>query len=172
MNNLSRDDVDEILRLIDNSGYVEMRLELDDIKIHVRKQNDGFVPNGSGEAQSKSDPPAQAERPASESTETQVKKPSPSPSPAAAADAVPEGMVAVRAPMLGSFYRSPTPDEPPFVEVGDRVEPGQDVGLIEVMKLFNSVKSDYAGKVVEIRAENGGMVEYDEPLMLIQAEQQ
>ena len=73
--------------------------------------------------------------------------------------------------MLGTFYRAPAPGERPFVEVGDKVGPGDTVCLMEVMKLFNSVKAGVAGTVVKIAAENGSMVEHGQTLILIESDQ-
>ena len=69
-----------------------------------------------------------------------------------------EGLVAVTAPMTGTFYRSPAPGEPPFVEIGDKVEPSSTVCIIEVMKLFNSIPAGVAGEVTDINIENEGAV--------------
>ncbi len=81
--------------------------------------------------------------------------------------AVPEGAIAIRAPMLGTFYRAPAPGEKPFVEEGQRVLADDTVGLIEVMKLFNSIRAGVNGIVVRIVAENGGLVEYNQLLVVI-----
>ena len=86
---------------------------------------------------------------------------------AAAAVAVPEGVVAIRAPMMGTFYRAPAPGEKQFVEEGQRVRADDTVCLIEVMKLFNSIRAGVDGEVVKIIAENGGLVEFDQPLIFI-----
>ncbi|MCL4183456.1 MAG: acetyl-CoA carboxylase biotin carboxyl carrier protein [Burkholderiaceae bacterium] len=75
----------------------------------------------------------------------------------------------VRAPMLGTFYRASEPGAKPFVEVGDLIGPQTAIGLIEVMKLFSSVTSGVAGRVVEILASNGALVEYDQPLIRVEA---
>lgn len=72
--------------------------------------------------------------------------------------------------MLGTFYRAPAPGERPFVEVGDKVGPGDTVCLVEVMKLFNSVKAGVAGTVVKITVENGSMVEHGQTLILIESD--
>ena len=82
---------------------------------------------------------------------------------------VPEGVIAIRAPMLGVFYRAPAPGEKPFVEVGQRVRADDTVCLIEVMKLFNSIRAGVDGEVVEILVENGGLVEFDQALIFIRS---
>lgn len=76
-------------------------------------------------------------------------------------------LIAVRAPMVGNFYRAPSPGEPAFVKVGDQIKDGAVIGLIECMKLFNSVESGCSGTVVEILPVDGQMVEFDQPLVLI-----
>jgi acetyl-CoA carboxylase biotin carboxyl carrier protein len=88
--------------------------------------------------------------------------------PRAAEEVVPEGVIAIRAPMLGTFYRAPAPGEKPFVEEGQRVRADDTVCLIEVMKLFNSIRSGVDGKVVRILAENGSLVEFNQALVLIE----
>jgi acetyl-CoA carboxylase biotin carboxyl carrier protein len=80
---------------------------------------------------------------------------------------VPPGASAVTAPLLGVFYRAPKPGEPPYVEIGSRVEPGTIVGIIEVMKLMNTVRAGVAGEVVAIPARNGELVEYGEALLFV-----
>jgi acetyl-CoA carboxylase biotin carboxyl carrier protein len=73
----------------------------------------------------------------------------------------------VKSPMIGTFYRSPAPDKPPFVNIGDVVEVGQPLCIIEAMKLFNEIESDVKGRIVKILVENATPVEYDQPLFLI-----
>ena len=81
---------------------------------------------------------------------------------------IPEGLIAIRAPNLGTFYCAPKPGAPPYVEVGQAIEPSTEVCLIEVMKLFAPVPSGVSGVVREIRARDGQMVEYDDILMLVE----
>ncbi|MYA90248.1 MAG: acetyl-CoA carboxylase biotin carboxyl carrier protein, partial [Synechococcus sp. SB0663_bin_10] len=69
------------------------------------------------------------------------------------------------APMVGTFYRAPAPEEPPFVDVGDRVQVGQTLCILEAMKLMNEIEADVAGEVVEVLVENGTPVEFDQPLL-------
>jgi acetyl-CoA carboxylase biotin carboxyl carrier protein len=75
--------------------------------------------------------------------------------------------VEVKSPMVGTFYRSPAPDEPPFVEVGDRIRIGQTVCIIEAMKLMNEIEAEIAGSIVEVMVQNGQPVEYGQILMRI-----
>ncbi|MFA4905072.1 MAG: acetyl-CoA carboxylase biotin carboxyl carrier protein [Candidatus Margulisiibacteriota bacterium] len=78
-----------------------------------------------------------------------------------------DGLVAITSPMVGTFYRSPSPDSPPFVQEGDTVKPGQVVCIVEAMKLFNEIESEIGGKIVKVLAENGKPVEYGQKLMLV-----
>jgi acetyl-CoA carboxylase biotin carboxyl carrier protein len=85
---------------------------------------------------------------------------------APAAPAKPSGHI-VRSPMVGTFYRAPSPDAKPFVEVGQRIQADQTVCIIEAMKMLNQIEAEIAGIVVEILVENGQPVEYDQPLFVI-----
>lgn len=137
---LSEDDVREILRLIDESDVRELRVETGGLSLYVRR--DGASARDS-------------------------QAPEPQPSPAAATAASDADLVAIRAPMLGTFYRAQAPGRPPFVEVGGHVEPDTVVCLIEVMKMMNPVPAGVAGTVVEVCAENAELVEHDVPLFRI-----
>ena len=81
-----------------------------------------------------------------------------------------ENTVQQKAPLVGTFYRSSKPDEPPFVEVGDKVSKGQTLCIIEAMKIFNEIESDYNGVVKEILIEDSNPVEFDQPLFIIKSE--
>lgn len=77
-------------------------------------------------------------------------------------------LLTIKSPMIGTFYRTATPDSPPFVNVGDDVKAGQVVCIIEAMKLFNEIESEISGKIVKILVENATPVEYDQPLFLVE----
>ena len=77
-------------------------------------------------------------------------------------------LVALESPMVGVYYRSPTPDDPPFVNVGDTIKVGQTVGLIEAMKVYSELPSDVSGRVVRLAAENGALVQQGEPLLYVE----
>jgi acetyl-CoA carboxylase biotin carboxyl carrier protein len=145
---LTARDIAQITRLLEESTFDELELEIDGLKIHLRRS--GAAPLRTAASQS----PAPA---------------------AAAAGGVPQappdpGLAAVRAPLLGTFYRAPKPGAPPFVEAGARVEANTIVGIIEVMKLMNTVRAGVRGVVREIRARDGVLVEYGETLMTVEQE--
>jgi len=87
--------------------------------------------------------------------------------PAATAAADDSNYVPVKSPMIGTFYRASNPDTPPFVQVGDKVEKGQIVCIVEAMKLFNEIESEVSGTIVKVLADNATPVEYDQPLFLV-----
>ncbi len=78
-----------------------------------------------------------------------------------------EGLIAVTSPMVGTFYRAPSPESPPYVEIGDQVATGKVVCIIEAMKLFNEIEAEVSGKLVKVLVENGQPVEYGQKLMLL-----
>lgn len=92
---------------------------------------------------------------------------SPTEPPAAATPAVDPSLVEITSPMVGTFYRSPAPDESAFVEVGDRIQLGQTVCIIEAMKLMNELEAEVAGEVVDILVENAEPIEFGQPLMRV-----
>lgn len=88
--------------------------------------------------------------------------------PAKSAEPPPNNTVTIKSPMIGTFYRSPSPDKPSFINIGDDVEPGKVVCIIEAMKLFNEIESEVKGRVVKVLAEDASPVEYDQPLFLVE----
>jgi len=77
-------------------------------------------------------------------------------------------LITIKAPMIGTFYRSTAPDKPPFVKVGDTISKGNPICIIEAMKLFNEIESEVNGTIVKILADDASPVEYDQPIMLIE----
>ncbi|WP_446215472.1 acetyl-CoA carboxylase biotin carboxyl carrier protein [Micromonospora sp. IBHARD004] len=94
--------------------------------------------------------------------------PAPEPAPSAGPPSPEPGRLAVRAPVVGTFYRAPEPGAAPFVAVGDLIRPGQVIGIVEAMKLMNEVTADQAGRVVEVLVDDGQPVEYDQPLIVLE----
>lgn len=161
---LSEDDVLHILKLIDESKFDYFQLEVGDLKIMVSK-GEPIAPASLPTSAA----PAPAARPAvGETNKSVAAAPQPQQeAPKAATKAIPEGMVAVTAPLLGTFYVAPEPGAPPFVNIGDTVNEDTTVGLIEVMKVFNSVRAAVHGTIVELVAQNGQFVEYGQTLFLV-----
>lgn len=93
--------------------------------------------------------------------------PVPNPTLSSLPEAEEEGVVAILSPMVGTFYRAPSPESPAFVEAGDEIEAGRVVCIIEAMKLFNEIEAEVKGKLVKVLVENGQPVEYGQKLMLL-----
>lgn len=144
---LTAKDVAEIMRLLEDSSFDTLSIEMDGLKLNLQRGSPAPARQG---ANSASDPPGVMVR-----ATTKVKPPSE------------PGLLDVPSPMLGTFYRAPKPGEPPFVEVGSKVEEDTVIGIIEVMKLMNSVRAGVKGEVAEILAQNGTAVEYGEILMRV-----
>ena len=166
---MTEDEVLQILNLIEKSSFDFLQLELGDLKLMVSKS--GYIPGtaaGSGIAA------APVARPVMSST-AETKEPVAQAKPARAEakpidTGVVEGAVAITAPIIGTFYTAPEPGAAPFVQLGGRVDEDATVGLIEVMKVFNAVKSGAPGVIAKICVENGQFVEYGQTLFLVRPE--
>jgi len=152
---LRYDEIAEILKIIDSSSCDELIVETGEIKLVVRRNG---ATGAATVADEQAEPLEAAVAPQSVAREAPATPPK--------IDAV-AGQVEVAAPMVGTFYRAPSPDAGPFVEVGSVVGPGQPLCIIEVMKLFTTIIADVAGRVVQIGAENGELVEYGRTLFVI-----
>jgi acetyl-CoA carboxylase biotin carboxyl carrier protein len=152
---LTHDDVQKILAIIDGMGDRDVHLEIGDLKVHVTRGQDA--------ARTMSIPPA----PAPPATPERPLEPAAQPAGPPPAAEVPAGLSAVRAPTIGTFYRAGSPGAKPYVEVGDRVGPDDTVGVFEVMKLFSSLNAGVAGTVAAIPAANESLVAEGQPLVLI-----
>ncbi len=149
--NLTAADVAQIMRLVEQSGFDELTLEIDGTKISLRRG--AAVETG---AAVKSAPP---------SASTAV--PALAPAPAAMAAVADPDLQDLPAPLLGTFYRAPKPGAPAYVEVGAQVEEDTIVGIIEVMKLMNTVRAGVRGTVAEILVADGSLAEFGETLMRV-----
>lgn len=160
---LSTDDVLTILRFIEESDYEEFQLEFDGTKLLVRKTAGAAheLPDSSAAATAVTAATAR-------DTSHVEARPEAGASSGREREAVPAGLHAIRAPMVGTFYRAPAPGAPPFVDVGSVVAENDVVGILEVMKLMNSIPAGARGRVARICVENGAFVEYDQLLMLLE----
>lgn len=161
--NFTNDDVEEILRIVDQLADVEVKFETANFKLHVRRGLSGVL--ASTEPVVQVQHKSTALNAAAESASAQ--EPAKSSAPVAFAPKSEEGTVAIRAPMLGRFYRAPSPTEPAYVEVGRRVGPEDPVCMIEVMKLFKTVNAGVAGTIVSIAVNDGDMIEDDQALFFV-----
>jgi acetyl-CoA carboxylase biotin carboxyl carrier protein len=154
---LTEDEVLEILKLFEQSKFDFLQLEQGERKITVSKG--GFMPAALAGAPvlASATPPAAAA--AAVPVAAAFAKP--------AAPVIGEGLIAVNAPMVGKFYAAPSPQDPPYVEVGTKVAENATVGLIEVMKVFTSVTAETAGVIERILVTNGQFVEFGQPLFLL-----
>jgi len=160
----------DTLRMIETSEYDEVRIETADFKLHVRKSG---APAGLGAtaATAAMAAPAMpmAAQPAAVAPPPVTTAPNPRPVAAVhPAEAPPPGILVVCAPMIGTFYRAPAPHAPPFTDVGAAVKRDDTVCLLEVMKLFNTIKAGADGTIVRILAQNAATVQKDEALLWIE----
>lgn len=170
---LNEDDVIQIIRYLDESNFNELRLQMGDLRIVVNRTGsvaplpeiEDAPPTGPQAAT----PPPPSPTPAIEPSATAA-------SPDAdsvpqAEEPVPDGRrISITSPMLGTFYRAPAPGEPPFVEVGTVVDEDTTVCIIEVMKLFSTIKAEKRGRVSRVSVEDGQLVEYGQVLFHLEPE--
>lgn len=161
MEGIEQDDVIQILRILEESTFDELHLEMGELKLTASKSGkkagpvDILKPDDHDSTESRA-----AVEPIVPAREEKAHIPQPP-------DLEETGFIAIKAPMLGAFYSAPKPGAAPFVEVGQLVSEGDSLCIIEVMKLFNTVKANVRGRIAKICAENGQMVEYQQTLFLL-----
>lgn len=163
-------EIEELIRLIAKSGVNEVSIEQKDFKITIKSdyaaQKKNNIPSQPQIIQAAPTPVVATPAPA-------VVAANPAPQPAAPAAPVSgtdenANYITIKSPMIGTFYRSSSPDKPSFVNVGDSIEEGAVICIIEAMKLFNEIESEVKGKIVKVLVENASPVEYDQPLFLVE----
>jgi len=165
--NLDFNQIQEIIRLVSKHKLSEFILKEGEFKLVVRNQGNG--------TENQVISPVVLQAPAQPAVMAAPAPAAPAPAAAPKAEAAPApapaaenaNYLTIKSPMVGTFYRSSTPDKPPFVKVGDPVSSGQTVCIIEAMKLFNEIESDVKGKIVKVLVEDASPVEYDQPLFLV-----
>ena len=150
-------EIQNLIKFVSNSGVAEVKLEMDDVKITIKTTVEGTTPEITYLQQA---PVAQA-----------APQAAPAPVAAAPVTAAPavenSNYITVKSPMIGTFYRKPSPDKPMFVEVGSTISKGDTLCVIEAMKLFNEIESEVSGKIVKILVDDMSPVEFDQPLFLV-----
>ena len=136
--------IKQLIQLMNDENLVEVEIEEEGKRIKLRKKEEH------GEKVISFSPQVPVPQPSSPQSQTEE-----------------EGIAYINSPMVGTFYRAPAPDASPFVEVGDEVEVGQTVCIIEAMKLMNEIKSEIKGKILEVLVENGSPVDYGDNLFKV-----
>ena len=152
-------EIQNLIKFVANSGVAEVKLEMDDVKITIRTTLEGNVTETTYVQQM----PAQAALPQA-AAPSQI---APVVVPVEAPAAENSNYVTIKSPIIGTFYRKPSPDKPMFVEVGKSIAKGDVLCVIEAMKLFNEIESEISGKIVKILVDDMSPVEFDQPLFLV-----
>ena len=154
-------DIQNLIKFVAKSGASEVKLETDDVKITIKTGSDTettIVQQVPMQAQMPVQPQMQAAPAAA---------PAPVATEAPAAPAEDSKYITIKSPIIGTFYRKPSPDKPLFVEVGQSIAEGDVLCIIEAMKLFNEIESEVSGKIIKILVEDQSPVEFDQPLFII-----
>ena len=159
-------EIQNLIKFVAKSGASEVKLEMDDVKITIKTGSEDKettivqqVPMGGMHSQPQMQQPqqpvpaAQPETPASGGEKEAPQEDS--------------KYITVKSPIIGTFYRKPSPDKGPFVEIGDSVKEGDVLCVIEAMKLFNEIESEVSGKIVKVLVDDASPVEFDQPLFLV-----
>lgn len=154
-------DIQNLIKFVAKSGANEVKLEMEDVKITIK--------TGSEKAETTI---IQQPSPVQVPVQTPVEASAPAPptaDKAAETEATDNSSnyIEIKSPIIGTLYRKPSPDKPPFVKVGDTISAGDTVCMIEAMKLFNEVESEVSGKIVKVLIEDSTPVEFDQPLFLV-----
>ncbi|PCJ89882.1 MAG: acetyl-CoA carboxylase, biotin carboxyl carrier protein [Flavobacteriales bacterium] len=173
-------DIQELIKFVAKSGVIEVDLETSEFKINIktparkRKGQEYLEPEVAVvHAQIPAGQTLAAVQPVVTSATTPIHTPAEEPenqtenkeaSPKASED---DKYITIKSPMIGTFYRSSSPDKPPFVNVGDDISEGKVICIIEAMKLFNEIEAEVSGKVVKVLVDDATPVEYDQPLLLV-----
>ena len=156
---LLTDDIRELLGLITEGDIAEVHIKRGDVEVHIKR--------AIGQPQMLNMAAAAAPQPAMPPPVSPAQTPTATPG-ADTEEAPATSGVTVLAPMVGTFYAAPSPKDLPYVHVGDEVQPGDVLGIIEAMKIMNEIECEIPGRVLEILAESGQPVEYGQPLMIIE----
>jgi len=154
-------EIQNLIKFVAKSGASEVKLEMDDVKITIRTGSDSDttivhqVPMAAQVPQAMHQvPPVAQDAPAAPAA------------PAASGDDNSK-YITIKSPIIGTFYRKPSPDKPVFIEVGDSISEGDVLCVIEAMKLFNEIESEISGKIVKVLVDDSSPVEFDQPLFLV-----
>ena len=159
-------EIQSLIKFVAKSGASEVKLEMEDVKITIK--------TGSGDSKGETTTVVQ-QIPMAGIPQPAAPAPVPAVQPAAPAASTEEApaakddskYVTIKSPIIGTFYRKPSPDKPVFVEVGQSISEGDVLCVIEAMKLFNEIESEVSGKIVKVLVDDSSPVEFDQPLFLV-----
>lgn len=163
---MNKKEIEELIKFVSKAGVSEVSLEMKDIKITIKNSANQKVEQVISHIAAPAvmaAPVAQVAAPVAPAPKAEAPKVADS----KVADSNEANYITIKSPMIGTFYRSSSPDKPNFINVGDEVKPGKAICIIEAMKLFNEIESEHAGRIVKVLVENASPVEYDQPLFLI-----
>jgi acetyl-CoA carboxylase biotin carboxyl carrier protein len=157
-------EIRDLIDFISKTGMNEVNIETKELKLHVKREPDQKVFKSSSVVAAAPAAPMPVAAPVAPTA------PASAPTSAKAPESPASGKktLEIKSPMIGTFYRTPNPDSPPFISVGDKVSKGQTVCIIEAMKLFNEIESEVSGTVVKVMVENSSPVEYDQVLFVVE----
>ena len=152
-------EIQNLIKFVAKSGASEVKLEMEDVKITIRTgsaKTETTIVQAAPMASMPQVASAPAAQPIAEAA-----------APAKPAETDDSNLIMIKSPIIGTFYRKPSPDKPTFVEVGSSISAGDTVCVIEAMKLFNEIESEVSGKIVKVLVDDSSPVEFDQPLFLV-----
>lgn len=163
---MSLDEIQELIKMLGKSNVSEISIERKNFKITLRTHN----PHAPAQVITQAPVAQPLQQPVIQATPaTPHAKESAAKTESSKTDVSDDSKyITIKSPMIGTFYRSSAPDKPPFVNVGDEIQQGNVLCVIEAMKLFNEIESEHSGRIVKILVENAKPVEYDQPLFLME----
>ena len=169
---MNYNELQDFIKAVAKSGATEVKIETEDLKLTVKAPPKGKTTETIVQ-QVAVPTPMPAAAPVAQAPVTQVAAPAPAPAPAPATQTENKeetngNYIEIKSPMVGTFYRKPSPDKPPFVNVGDNIKPGDVICIVEAMKLFNEIEAEVSGKIVKVLVDDATPVEFDQPLFLVE----
>jgi acetyl-CoA carboxylase biotin carboxyl carrier protein len=155
-------EIRDLIDFISKTGLNEVNIETNELKLHVKREPDQKILKSAAPVVTSVVPPVVA------TTQNVIPAGAGENKKETQSDSSSKRVVEIKSPMIGTFYRSPNPDSPPFVSVGDKISKGQIVCIIEAMKLFNEIEAEVSGTVVKVPLENATPVEYDQVLFEVE----
>tara|TARA_B100001059_G_scaffold100683_1_gene100381 strand:- start:34232 stop:34723 length:492 start_codon:yes stop_codon:yes gene_type:complete len=157
-------EIQNLIKFVAKSGAHEVKLETDDFKITIKTNADTPAAETQTTVQTVPSMVVQTPQPSVVAAEVEV----PVKTESQPAQEVVDNLITIKSPMIGTFYRKPSPDKDVFVEVGDIIKEGDVLCVVEAMKLFNEIESEVSGKIVKILLDDSSPVEFDQPLFLVE----